>query len=311
MISHWSPLVKAPDLFSQKPVQPTSRIRRFGSHPLVRIGLALVFIAPVIVLNNAFSFLVLDEIEGQLKIALQLVKAVVFLLLLAFAYRAFTRRVEAREALELGGADWHREFGVGWLIGGGMVVAIVGVLVLLGSYRVASFNDPLALVTFLFRYGAGSFVEELLFTVVLFRLLEEFVGTPVSFLTVSLLFGLMHFGNDNATVGTSILISIQQITLIAPFILTRRIWMSWAVHFSWNYSQSAVLGMNNSGMAYEGFISPEITGPDLMTGGAFGIEGSILSLLVNLSLGVAMLVAAWRFNQILGPSWRRNRETWS
>ena len=50
--------------------------------------------------------------------------------------------------------------------------------------------------------------------------------------------------------------------------------MSWAVHFSWNYMQTGVFGMNNSGLAQGGFITPLLSGPDWLTGGAFGLEGS-------------------------------------
>ncbi len=291
------------------PRQPDTRFRRLIRHPLARIVIVLGFVAPVIVFNNVISLFVVERMGEPLKSLMQIPKAFVLLVLLAMVYRSYTRRIEKRGAIELGGDRWYLEFGAGWLMGGGMVASIVCALSLLGSFRIVSFNDPLLLVTSFFRYGQGSFVEELLFTVVLFRLIEEFVGTPASYLTVSLLFGLLHLGNDNATIGTSLFITIQEITLLAPFILTRRLWMSWAVHFSWNYSQTAVFGMNNSGMAHGGFINPEVGGPELLTGGSFGIEASVLGMLVNLAIGLPLLAAAWRYGQLVAPRWRRNQES--
>ncbi len=126
-----------------------------------------------------------------------------------------------------------------------MIALIVGILAICGFYRIESLNSPFVLLTRIFRYGQGSFIEELIFTVILFRLLEEYAGTKLSFLVVSLLFGLMHLGNDNASLTRSAFISIQQIASLAPFILIRRIWMPWAIHFAWNYYQTILPLLNH------------------------------------------------------------------
>lgn len=87
--------------------------------------------------------------------------------------------------------------------------------------------------------------------------------------------------------------------------------MPWALHFAWNYSQTAVFRLNNSGMAHAGFISPVVSGPDWLTGAAFGIEGSWLSLAPSLAVGILLLVLARRGGQFVAPSWRRTQATGS
>lgn len=303
MTERRSDTIDVRDMF-QQPVEST-RLPRFARHPLMRVVLAILFLMPVIQLNNAFSFLVLDRLEDPLLSLVQFPKAILLIILLILTYRFYTRRIERREAHELSGKGGMREFAVGSMLGGGMVLAVVGTLALLGCYRVESLNEPFILIGRLFRYGQGSFIEELVFTVVLFRLLEEFAGTRASLVIVSLLFGVMHLGNDNASLDMALFIGLEEIALLAPFILTRRLWMSWAVHFSWNYTQTAIFGLNNSGMEQGGFLQPTLVGLPALTGGEFGIEGSVLSLAANLCVGVPILIIAGRRNRIVAASWRR------
>lgn len=296
-----------PGQLFQRPVERT-RLPRFARHPLARIALAVFFLLPVVLLNNAFSFLVLDALDEPLLSAVQFPKAVLLLWLLMVSYGAYCRRIEGRPAFELGGDGWAREFAAGAAVGGGMVALLVGALALAGCYGVESLNDPFVLVVRAFRYGQGAFLEELLFTVILFRLLEEHAGTLAAVVAASLLFGLLHLGNDHATPATSLFIALQEIALLAPFILTRRIWMSWAVHFAWNYAQTAVFGLGNSGMAHGGLITPVVSGPDWLTGGDFGIEASWPSLALNLAVALLLLELARRRGQLVAPSWRRAAE---
>lgn len=284
---------------------PKNKLQKIFLSPLLRILIAISFLLPVIFLNNIFSLLVLDELSGPSLIILQTIKSIIFIILLIISYKLYTKYIEARSALEFNLKNWITEFGMGLLIGGGMVVLITTVLFFTGCYQIDQLNSPIILFERVFRYGQGAFLEELIFTVILFKLLEEQLGTIISYIIVSLFFGASHFINDNATIFTSLSISIIQISLIAPFILTRRIWMSWAVHFSWNFFQAGIFGMNNSGMDQGGFITPIISGPDWLTGGLFGIETSWLSLIINLAVGISILIIAIKNKQIVKPIYKR------
>lgn len=278
--------------------KPKTKIQKTLMFPLTRIIIAFLFLVPAIILNNGFMTL-LDNIENPLLTIIQIVKAAVLIALLIFLYRKYTFYIEKREAKELSILGWFKEFGTGSLIGGGMVIFIVMLLLISGSYTIDHINSPFLLINRIFRYAQGSFIEDLIFTIIVFRLLEELSGTVIAYLLTTLLFGGLHLFNDNATIANSLFISIIQITFLAPFILTRRIWMTWAVHLSWNFFQAGVFGMNNSGMGSEGFIAPIISGPEWFTGGMFGIEGSITSLVVNLAIGIPILIYAYRENQIV------------
>ena len=67
------------------------------------------------------------------------------------------------------------------------------------------------------------------------------------------------------------------------FIYTKRIWLPFFFHLGWNFAQpfygSNLTGSNDMGS----IIQSKFTGPELLTGGATGIEGSIFtaSFLIN------------------------------
>jgi len=288
---------------------PTTKLPRFFHHPLFRILIAFGFLLPVITINNLFSIFVLDSLSDQVATWVQMATSVLVVWAGMWAYRQYCRRIEGREPFELGTDGWRTEFLLGTTMGMGMILIIVGILYAAGAYTVDSFGSPFVLLVRIFRYGQGSFLEDILFTIIMFRLLEEFAGTTVAYIGISLLFGWMHLWNDNSTYLTSLYIAIQEVTILAPFILTRRLWMTWAVHFGWNYAQTGIFGLNNSGMEHGGFLVPAINGPDWLTGGSFGIEASAVGILINLVVGIPLMILAFRRNQFLTPVWLRKSDT--
>lgn len=298
-----SAMINAVQIFSQN--EPKTKLAKLINFPLSRIVIALLFIAPIVALRTVFSYVVLDHLEGNIEIVVHYTEIIISIILLFVAYSYYTKKIEKRPPFELNHSKWLKEFSIGTAIGGGLVVLLVLILAVLGYYKIADLNSPFVLFERIFRYAIGTFIEEIIFTIIIFRLIEEFAGTIVSIVTVSLLFGLMHLGNDNTTIISSFSISFEHVIILAPFVLTRRIWMVWAVHFSWNYFQTAVFGLNNSGMAHGGFIKPLISGPNWVTGGSFGIEGSYISIVLNIVVGVVILWFAIKKRQLVKASWKR------
>jgi hypothetical protein len=88
--------------------------------------------------------------------------------------------------------------------------------------------------------------------------------------------------------------------------LTRRLWLSMSFHVSWNFTQSAIFSGAVSGNdAQEGLIRGTMTGPDWLTGGSFGVESSVLALVLCTGTGIVMLVMAARRGTIVPPLWKR------
>jgi hypothetical protein len=67
------------------------------------------------------------------------------------------------------------------------------------------------------------------------------------------------------------------------YVATGNLWLPIGIHFGWNFLQGPLLGLAVSGQSVSsGWRMVEVTGPPLLTGGAFGIEGGIVALVVTI-----------------------------
>jgi hypothetical protein len=57
---------------------------------------------------------------------------------------------------------------------------------------------------------------------------------------------------------------------------TKNLWFPIFLHLSWNFFQGPIFGFEVSGLKLNSVIQQQVTGSDLITGGEFGFEGSIL-----------------------------------
>lgn len=95
------------------------------------------------------------------------------------------------------------------------------------------------------------------------------------------------------------------ILYVAAYMYTRRIWLVLGIHMSWNYFQAGIFGMPNSGQSFDSWINPKIIGPEWITGGNFGIEVSLIAILLGLTVDLFVLIRAINKNQIVLPIWKR------
>jgi uncharacterized protein len=136
--------------------------------------------------------------------------------------------------------------------------------------------------------------EELIFRGLLLQALERLCGSWVALAITAVLFGLLHIANPGATLWSSFAIAVEAGVLLgAAFLWRRNIWLTVGLHFAWNTSVG-LLGIPVSGHAADGVLTARPTGPDLLTGGGFGLEASIVPVVVSLALAAPMLIAAHR-----------------
>lgn len=228
--------------------------------------------------------------------------------LLAIAlYVAYARFIERREANELRTPGMAREWAIGALCGASLYTASAVTLMLLGIYKVEGFNSAWFLLPGLAMAIKSGIFEELIFRGVLHRSVEAVFGSWAGILVSSLVFGLLHLLNPGATLGGAIYICVEAgLLLSAAYLVTRRLWICMGFHMSWNYFQSAVFSGAVSGNAAEpGLLKATIEGPELLTGGNFGMEHSIFALVYCTTVGVILLVIAIRRGHMMPPMWKR------
>ena len=113
-------------------------------------------------------------------------------------------------------------------------------------------------------------------------------------LVTAALFGGAHFFNPGADVWSSVAIAIEAGVLMgAGFAWRRSIPFVVGIHFAWNFVES-MLGIPVSGHREPGLFVTHTHGPAILTGGSFGIEASVIPVLLSLVLSAGMLVLATR-----------------
>ncbi|MFS9189807.1 CPBP family intramembrane metalloprotease [Streptococcus parasanguinis] len=107
---------------------------------------------------------------------------------------------------------------------------------------------------------------------------------PLAIVISSSLFGILHMGNAGVTFLSVLNIILDGVLAGLLFIYTDSIWLVVAQHGTWNYVQGNLLGFQVSGTGADASIFSFTmgSGPDWLTGGEFGAEGSIITTLVLL-----------------------------
>ena len=210
-------------------------------------------------------------------------------------YWAVSRRVERRTVYELNPRRFLPNLAIGCLIGGGLIALSVLGMWITGVYSVECVSpDWNAIARDLFLLSVAAIGEELVFRGVMLRMVEERWGTAVALVLSCLFFGFAHYTNDGATVWSSIAIAVTAVEA-TTFIWSRTLWMPIGAHLAWNFVQGDVFGFAVSGNDMGGTIlTPAISGPELLTGGAFGAEASIITVVLATTVPVLLLVLAIR-----------------
>ncbi|MBA4163472.1 MAG: CPBP family intramembrane metalloprotease domain-containing protein [Erythrobacter sp.] len=280
--------------------------RRIADFPLVALAIALL---AVVGSTSGFGWLVehLPDIGSQ--DASRTAKVIALIALLLIIYKFFIRHLGDAPHDDL---PWHRasrELAQGTLLAFGLFSAIVAIAAALGSYRIVGWGGGEDFVMILFVAGfAAGFVEELMFRGVLFRWLEDFGGSWFALAVTSGLFGFAHISNDNATWLSSLAIALEAgILLGGAYMVTRSLWFAIGIHFGWNVTQGFIWDVPVSGNDVDGMVEAQLHGNELLSGGAFGLEASVIAMVVATSVGAYLVWLASQRGEIVRPWWVRRR----
>lgn len=249
---------------------------RLKAHPLVRIVLGLVLtFAPVPLTMILASQLVAKPYRVVWP---QLLAA----LLVWFGYRYFVRRIEQRAPTELAMPGMARELGAGLLGGAALVALTFAVLGALGVYQFDGVNAvSLMLLVPLAELLLVGMAEEMMFRGVIFGVTERSLGSKAAIVVSALVFGLAHLPNGGFSPIAMAAIAVYGVLQAALYLKTRRLWVCIGTHIAWNFCLGQVFSSTVSGhAATDGLLRGALAGDPVLTGGAFGVEGSLVALLV-------------------------------
>lgn len=101
----------------------------------------------------------------------------------------------------------------------------------------------------------------------------------ISLILSSILFGLAHFSNNNASFFSITLLTFNGIVWCIPFIISKNLGLSIGLHTAWNFTQTQ-LGFTMSGnKSLNSLYKIENVGSDFFTGGEYGPEAGVLGFI--------------------------------
>ena len=252
-----------------------------------------------LIIPGVVGYVLLLNIPAYAAVPLSTIAAVVTL----FAFKKYLGwYVENGEGLSFGGKA--RMMGIGWAVSAVNFLAIIVCLFLCGYYRIVTVEfDVASQLSWLSLFLLVGVVEEVIFRGILFRLITDKWNIAVGLTTSSLLFGLAHLGNPGATLWAALAIALASGWLFGmAYAYHQTIWVPIGMHWAWNYLEGGIFGCSVSGtpLDYLPLITPRISGADILSGGAFGPEASIICVAIGIGISIVYTVLYVKKKKKLG-----------
>ena len=282
-------------------IRETKKVQKNRNSVLVVLAIIFLLIFPKLLFGDIFILKSINNINAIKNLApndrfiLSMLygTAISSLLMYIFAKKYLNRN---NLSLGLSSPDKIKNYLKGALIG---FVMISGVFLQLKIYNQSQIslnaaNVPVRifLVFFIGRVIQG-FNEELMCRSILMNYFAAFNGVKSAIITNSLIFAILHLGNDGFGIFPFINIFLMGVIFSLLFYLSDDIFLPTAAHTFWNFAQANVYGINVSGITQSNIslIKTQLTGNPFLTGGAFGVEGGFITFWIE-AIVVGILLAA-------------------
>ncbi|WP_125461262.1 CPBP family intramembrane glutamic endopeptidase [Paenibacillus ihbetae] len=250
----------------------------------------------IVLIDTLFRQLT-ERVDGVISLALTLVMGLLAILVYKLTLTYLARRSTPEIARQRAGIEAL----LGVLTGTIFIAGSVFIIMALGGYSfqwASSASVGSVLTSSIGAALGAAIVEELIFRGLVFQAIDRFGGKPLALAVTSLFFGIAHLGNTGATLWSSFAIALEAGVLLgAAFLWRRNLWFAMGLHFSWNAIEE-LLGIPVSGHSSAGLFTVEVNGTTLLTGGDFGLEGSIVPVVVSLLISIPMLIGAARYRRV-------------
>lgn len=284
--------------YNQSKETMNALIKRVLHFPIVKIiiGIVVCFSLFVVIQNFVLKPFFYSIIQDK-SIADPIIHVICFLILLAAYYFLF-RFYDKREITELSIKFLPKEMFGGFFFGFFTISLSIFILYLLGNYRAYGISTSNTSIKFFTMLLFAAIVEDLFHRGLILRVFENWLGTHVA-LVIAMLIELQHIYNPNSSLISLVYYLIWGFTMGMMFVYTKRIWLPFFFHLGWNYSQpfygSNLTGLNDMGS----IIQSKFDGPEILTGGAVGIEDSIFTASFLLIIGIIFYYRAKKEGKIV------------
>ena len=185
---------------------------------------------------------------------------------------------------------WFKELNIGLAMGFGIMTIMFLIFWITGINEVSAgamnIDVVKTLLGMMVIFIFAGIIEEIITRGYLLQTLAEGSRQWIAMGVFSFLFTLAHLLNPNWSLAGAINIFLAGILLSVGYFKTRSLWLPNGLHMAWNWTQGPLWGMNVSGFDIPNtFMVSTPVGPEWLSGGAFGAEGSYLS-----SIAIAVLI---------------------
>ncbi len=280
-----------------------SRLRRLFFGPAeLRAGWRLLIFAVIVLVIGAVARLATFPARGRLNEDTLSVLNLLMTVGIFLVSSAVMAKLERRKIADYG-LPWRRtlgkQFWQGTLIGFPTITALVAVLHLAGVVSFTS-GTPQGSVIWMYALGYGLFFvlgavfEEFFCRGYLLFTLTTGIGFWPAVVLTSVLFGGLHAFNPGETAFGCFSAGVFGLLLCLMLRRTGSLWMSIGFHAAYNWGEAFFYGTPDSGqLAPQRFLTAHFDGPQWLTGGSAGPEGSYLCVAI-----VALVTIGFAF-------WRR------
>lgn len=212
-------------------------------------------------------------------------------------YWAVMHFVARRATPEIARAKAGRETLLGAAIGLAFIVVSALLIAALGGYSFSWSRTGVvqAVASAVVAATGAAVTEELMFRGAALQGLEHRWGSVIALVVTALFFGAAHLTVAGADAWSGVAIALEAGFLLgAAFLWRRNMWFVVGLHGAWNAAEQ-LLGVPVSGHdGGKSVLVAKVSGGEWLTGGAFGLEASIVPVVISVLISIPMLAAARR-----------------
>ncbi|WP_338997138.1 CPBP family intramembrane metalloprotease [Fusobacterium animalis] len=134
-------------------------------------------------------------------------------------------------------------------------------------------------------------LEEILFRGYLMPFFSKVIGIKFTIILLSFLFTCIHLFNPNLDIIGLANVFLAGVTFSLIYYYTGNLWLVGAMHTLWNFILGFIVGSQISGIiTYNSvFFSIPVENKDLISGGVFGFEASIIETILELTISLFVI----------------------
>lgn len=248
----------------------------------------MVYIIAMIVARRLFIPFLINFYEFN-EIQLHAIKGITSLFFIFLTYFLYVKYYEKRKAIEL------KLTGIGMLYGalsGVLLISITSMLLFAsGYYQVITQQAADGILFALIGLSSQVLITEILFRGIVFRILEQHIGTVYSLILVPVSYGLLNIAVDGLNLTMLIATTLISALWCGIFVLSRNIWVV-GLHAAGWVCAIFIIGILDEHWRVSAPIISRYNGSNIITGGTFGPEASIITIVtVAISLYFVLSLA--------------------